>query len=419
MKRVGTILLLLIVGGVLLFAGGKAETAKSGPLSVMIWDANQEPGIRKIIDDFTTKTGITAEIQVVDWGNYWTLLAAGAQGGSLPDVFWMHSNESQRYMSNDMLLDVTDRVAKSSLIDLANYPDDIWSLYTYQNHYYAVPKDVDTIALWYNKALFDKAGLAYPTANWTWDDLYVAAKKLTTADRSVYGFANQSNNNQAGWYNLVYGNNGYVLSDDKKHSGLDKPEAIEAMKWMERMILEDLMPSQSVMSENAEDVLMQSGKVAMAMQGSWMVPAFRDNEYSYENCDIVELPYNARTGRRPSIYNGLGWAIAKTSSRADDAWKLVEYFGSEEGQLKQAQLGITMSAFQNTSEAWKNSVPKFNLQAYLNMQDDMVIRPFSKSTVKWEDATHDIMLKVWSKEITMEQGMREAARITNEILAEE
>ena len=105
------------------------------------------------------------------------------------------------------------------------------------------------------------------------------------------------------------------------------------------------------MSENAEDVLMQSGKVAMAMQGSWMVPAFRDNEYSYENCDIVELPYNARTGRRPSIYNGLGWAIAKTSSRADDAWKLVEYFGSEEGQLKQAQLGITMSAFQNTSEA--------------------------------------------------------------------
>ena len=78
-----------------------------------------------------------------------------------------------------------------------------------------------------------------------------------------------------------------------------------------------------------------------------------------------------------------------------------------------------MSAYVNTSEDWKNSVPKFNLQAYLNMQDDMVIRPFSKNTVKWEDATHDIMLKVWSKEITMEQGMREAARITNEILADE
>ena len=117
----------------------------------MIWDSNQEPGIRKIIDDFTAKTGIEAEIQVVDWANYWTLLAAGAQGGSLPDVFWMHSNESQRYMSNEMLLDITDRVAKSSLIDLANYPADIWSLYTYENRY-AVPKDVDTIAV-NNKAL--------------------------------------------------------------------------------------------------------------------------------------------------------------------------------------------------------------------------------------------------------------------------
>ncbi|HKM05746.1 MAG TPA: hypothetical protein VJ869_02050 [Sphaerochaeta sp.] len=68
----------------LVFAGKAAEqTTKtsSKPLSVMIWDANQEPGIRKIIDDFTAQTGITAEIQVVNWDNYWTLLSAGAQGG--------------------------------------------------------------------------------------------------------------------------------------------------------------------------------------------------------------------------------------------------------------------------------------------------------------------------------------------------
>jgi multiple sugar transport system substrate-binding protein len=422
-KRSVAVLLVALMAGALLFAGGDAEKATtasvSKPLSVMIWDSNQQPGIQKIIDDFTAKTGITAEIQVVDWNNYWTLLSAGAQGGSLPDVFWMHSNESQRYMSNDMLLDVTDRIAKSAIIDPENYPDDIWSLYTYNNKYYAVPKDVDTIALWYNRTLFDQAGVKYPDENWTWEDVYAAAKKITKADGSVYGFANVNSNNQAGWYNLIYSNNGYVLSEDKKKSGMDLPASIEAMKWMERMINENLMPPQTLMSESPEDVLLQSGKIAMTMQGSWMVAAFRDNEYTLANCDVAMLPKNSKTGRRASIYNGLGWAIAKNSERTDDAWKLVEYFGSEEGQLKQAQLGVTMSSFKNTSEQWKNSVPQFNLQAYLNMQDDMVIRPFSRSTVKWENAVLDVMLKVWNKEMSMEAGCKEAARQMNAILAEE
>ena len=53
---------------------------------------------------------------------------------------WMHSNESERYMSNDMLLDLTDKIADSSEIDPANYPEDIWGLYTYDDKYYAVPK---------------------------------------------------------------------------------------------------------------------------------------------------------------------------------------------------------------------------------------------------------------------------------------
>ena len=180
---------------------GSNESASSGDveLSVSIWDNNQEPGLKQIMEDFTAKTGIKVKISVVKWDEYWTMLEAGAQGGSLPDVFWMHSNESERYMSNDMLLDLTDKIAESSEIDPANYPEDIWGLYTYGDKYYAVPKDVDTIALWYNKTMFDEAGLEYPTADWTWDDFGEAAKKLTKEDGSQYGMAVRNDNNQAGY----------------------------------------------------------------------------------------------------------------------------------------------------------------------------------------------------------------------------
>lgn len=395
--------------------GGESD---GGELSVSIWDTNQEPGLKEILADFTEETGIKTKLTVVKWDEYWTMLEAGAQGGSLPDVFWMHSNESERYMSNDMLLDLTDKIAESDKIDPENYPEDIWGLYTYDDKYYAVPKDVDTIALWYNKTMFDEAGLAYPTADWTWDDVSEAAKKLTKDDGSQYGLAVRNDNNQAGYYNLVYDNGGYIINEDKTKSGWDDPKTIEAMKTLEGWIKDGVMPSIETMSENGEDVLFQSGKAAMVLQGSWMVAAYRDNEYTAANCDLVELPKNAETGRRASVYNGLGWAAAANGEHTEEAWKLLEYLGSEEAQKKQAELGVTMSAYKGTSDAWAKSAD-FNLQAYLNMMDDMEIRPYSKTTVTWENEDNEILKSVYTGEKTMEEACKEMADQMNEKLAEE
>nr|WP_297934738.1 sugar ABC transporter substrate-binding protein [uncultured Blautia sp.] len=397
----------------------KEEKSEGGDtLSISIWDTNQEPGINEILADFTEETGIKTKLTVVKWDEYWTMLEAGAQGGSLPDVFWMHSNESQRYMSNDMLLDLTDKIADSDLIDPANYPEDIWGLYTYDEKYYAVPKDVDTIALWYNKAMFEEAGLDYPTADWTWDDLIEAAKKLTKEDGSQYGLAVRNDNNQAGYYNMIYDNGGYIINDDKTKSGWDDPKTIEAMEVLEGWIKDGVMPPIETMSENGEDVLFQSGKVAMVLQGSWMVAAYRDNEYTAENCDVVELPKNAATGRRASVYNGLGWVASANGKNTENAWKLIEYLGSEKAQKKQAELGVTMSAYKGTSDAWANSAD-FNLQAYLNMMEDMEIRPYSKSTVTWENEDNEILKSVYMGEKSMADACKEMADQMNEKLAEE
>lgn len=387
-------------------------------LSVTIWDSNQEPGLTQIMNDFTEKTGIKTKVSVVKWDEYWTLLESGAQGGSLPDVFWMHSNESERYMSNDMLLDLTDKIADSSEIDPANYPEDIWGLYTYDDKYYAVPKDIDTIALWYNKTLFDEAGLDYPTADWTWDDVTEAAKKLTKDDGSQYGLAMRNDNNQAGYYNLIYDNGGYIISDDKTKSGWDDEKTIAAMQTLEGWIKDGVIPSLETMSENNEDVLFEAGKIAMTCQGSWMLAAFKENEYTAANCDCVELPKNAETGRRASSYNGLGWAASASGEHTDEAWQLIEYLGSKEAQEKQAELGVTMSAYKDTSDAWAKSAD-FNLQAYLNMMDDMEIRPYSKSTVTWENEDNEILKGVYTGDITMEEACKQMADQMNEKLAEE
>ena len=71
--------------------GGKGGGDPKAALTVAIWDNGQQKGLQEICNAFTEATGIQAQVQVIEWNSYWTLLEAGASGGDMPDVFWMHS----------------------------------------------------------------------------------------------------------------------------------------------------------------------------------------------------------------------------------------------------------------------------------------------------------------------------------------
>jgi len=389
-----------------------------GELTVTIWDEGQRPGLQEIVDAWSAESGVKATIQVIDWNNYWTLLEAGATGGELPDVFWMHSNVAQMYMENDMLLDLTDKIGASDKIDLANYYEGIVKLYQSNGKQYAVPKDIDTIALWYNKTIFDEMGVAYPDDTWTWDDFAAAAKKLTNDEH--WGYAIQPGNNQEGFYNTIYSMGGYVISDDKKSSGFDQPETVKAMKLFTDMIAEGSCPDLNTVSETAPNELLCAGKVAMSINGSWMLAGYRDNEYAAANCDVAVLPYTNDPADRVSIYNGLGWAAAANGKNTDAAWSLIEYLGSKEAQLKQAELGVTMSAYEGTSDAWVNSVKCFNLDGHMKMLDaKLVFRPYSRNTVVWEDMMTEELKSAWTGEKDIADVCATIATKMNEALAEE
>ena len=393
-------------------------SSKEGELTVTIWDEGQRPGLQQIVDDWSAESGIQATINVVDWNSYWTLLEAGATGGELPDVFWMHSNVAQQYMENDMLLDLTDRIAASDKIDMNNYYEGIVNLYQSNGKQYAVPKDIDTIALWYNKTIFDEMGVDYPDDTWTWDDFAAAAKKLTNDDH--WGYAIAPGNNQEGFYNTIYSMGGYVISDDKKTSGFDDPNTIKAMEFFTDMIKDGSCPDLATVSETAPNELLCAGKTAMSINGSWMLAGYRDNEYAAANCDVAVLPYYKDPSDRVSIYNGLGWAASANGKNTDAAWSLIEYLGSEEAQIKQAELGVTMSAYKGTSDAWVNSVDCFDLNGHMKMLDaKLVFRPYSRVTTVWEDMMTEKLKEAWTGDKATADVCKDIATEMNAALAEE
>lgn len=389
----------------------------SDTLTVAIWDTYQEPGLTEILKDFTTETGIKAKIQVTPWDQYWTMLEAGATGGSLPDVFWMHSNNIAKYAKYDMLLDISDKVKNSEKLDISKYPQDLVTMYQNEaGKQLAIPKDVDTIALWYNKTAFDEAGVSYPDETWTWDTFRDAAKKLTKPDGSQYGCVIGPKVNQEGYYNMIYGWGGNVISEDKTKSGWDDPKTIESMEFIENIIKDGSMPPYNTISENEPLALFEAGKVAMAPFGSWQSDLV-GNDYVKANCDLAVMPKYG--DKRVSIYNGLGWTASAAGSNTENAWKLLEYLGSEAAQKKQADLGITMSAYEGTSDGFISKSPEFNLKAHVEMLDDIVFKPYSDDTLVWEEMAILKLVDVWNGSKSMADACKEIAAQMNEDLAKE
>ena len=393
-KLLVAMLCIAMVGAFAACGGGSSDSGSgdsSGAITVNIWDSNQQDGIQEICNDWTAQGNPEVKVEVIDWDNYWTLLEAGASGGEMPDVFWMHSNTAQMYMENDMLLNLNDYIGD---VDMSKYYEGVKNLYTRSDgNVYALPKDHDTIALLYNKAIFDQYGVDYPTDDWTYEDMYEAAKKITEGSNGeVYGMAMNTSNNQDGWYNLIYAYGGEVITEDHKGTTIGSDEAKAGMEMMRKLLT--VGAPQSVVAETGTDSLFQSGKVGMITQGSWMINSFYTAE-NHADYAWAMMPYADRNGdgqcqkeERWSAYNGLGWAASANVSNPDECASLIKYLCSEEAQKKQAQLGVTMGGMEGVSEDFANAFEGMDVSAFTKIEEQgsLFFRPYTRNTTVWEDA---------------------------------
>ena len=385
----------------------------SGGLRIGIWDTNQEGAIVAVLKDFTAETGINVSVEVTPWDQYWTLLEAATTGGVLPDVFWGHTDTIIRYMSNGILMDLTDRIVASSVTDMSNFPRPLVELYSYNNRNYGIPKDFGLIALWYNKKLFDEAGLAYPDGIWNWDDLRNAAQKLTS--NGVYGYASVPDG-QNGYWQFVFQNNGWIISKDWTTSGYDDPRTIEALQFAVDMVSDGYSPSAADFAENPVEALFSSGVVAMAQIGSWMVPEMNRHDYVVANAGVAVLP-SGRDGTRASNMNGLGWVANAKTKYPDETWKLLEFLSREDIQRRLSESGIAISAFNGTTEGWVRSFPHFDLSPYAEQIPYGFATPTSRNSAPWQRMSSDMLLKAWIGDITVEDACKEIAQRMNQMLA--
>lgn len=388
-------------------SGTSIDSAKrhSGTVTLTygLWDQTQLPAMKQIIAEFEkANPKIRIRTAVTPWDSYWTKLQTAATGGSAPDVFWMTLAYFQLYASNQILMPLTKPVSDAK-IDMDQYEPAITRGYTWGDDVFALPKDIDSIALWYNKKLFAEAGLAAPDASWGWSDLLAAAKRLTNGN--VHGIAAQLSDQQT-YYNTIPQAGGSVISADGRKSGYGSPEAIEGLQlWTDMINKHHVSPTLQQMTDTDPQQMFASGKIAMYYGGSWESIAFKAIPYATKNVDVAPLP----RGQLPkTVSNGLGNVIYAKTKYPVEAWEFVKFLGSQQAAEIQAKTGAVIPATKGTQDAWVKSTPEFHLQTFVDEFEYNYEFPVSVNTPVWRDYATKTLADAWT-------GKRPTATVAQDI----
>jgi multiple sugar transport system substrate-binding protein len=247
------------------------------------------------------------------------------------------------YAGRDVLLDLTPYIEAenyplSSLADLA-----VKDFTTADGKQFGLPRDLNVIALFYNKKLFDAAGVAYPDDTWDWAKLIEVGKKLTVDKNGdgkpdQWGLYTETTDMENYWSSLVWQNGGDILAPDGKSTVLDTPEASGGIQFLSDLIWkEKVVPDPALFAETGD--AFEQGKAAMEINGSWLVAT---DEAAGLDFGIAPLP-KGPAGMATSI-NPTGAVISKTSKSPDAAWAFVKYLASPAAQEKIMALKASLPA---------------------------------------------------------------------------
>ncbi len=375
--------------------------------SIFNWQA-AHPKI-KIIFEHTPYTGYDSKIL--------TRIA----GGAAPDIIATEVDYFVTFASKNVLEDLTPYFEQDTADFLIkDFFPTILGRFTVNGRTLAIPRDVAPFAcVFYNKKIFDEAGVPYPTDDWTWDDLLRIARTLTKNDESgrvaQYGFYGWA------WQNFIYGNGGAMVDDVKNPTKtlLDDPRSIEGLQFYSDLInLYKVMPTPVAMANLGMgiDLMFSSGRLAMFMSGIWETPGLRNYNFEW---DVVMFPKNAK-GVRAFGSGGSGYAILKSSKHKQEAWEVIKALTGADGQAQLANRGLAQPSRISVAESenWATSpLPPANKKMLNEAVKHIVFSPFHP---RWREIQEKYLLPqldlVFNGKKTAAEVLKDVAPQINEIL---
>jgi multiple sugar transport system substrate-binding protein len=327
-------------------SGGGSGGGKVDSITVLDYynQGNDKTVIGKYLDICGAENDVKIDRKLVPGASLIQKVLQQASSKTLPDVLMLDNPDLQQIAATGALSPL-DQYG----ISTAGYAKGVLQAGTYKGKVYGLAPTVNTIALFYNKTVLDKAGVTPPT---TWDELQADATKLTAG--SQYGFAVDANATYEGsWQFLpfMWSNGG----NEKNIATTGTEEALQL--WTD--LVKDGSMSKSVVNWTQADVNDQfiAGKTAMMVNGPWQIPALKASGIDY---GIAQLPVKSASDTPVAPLGGEVWTVPNTGDKAKQkvAAKIVDCLNSEKNQLAMAKLRYTIPSKTAAAEKFGTEVPE-------------------------------------------------------------
>lgn len=301
------------------------DQSSGGKTTVRYMEFSASGGHEKDLDAIVkafeaANPNITVQVETTPYADYFTKLQTAVAGGTAGDAFELDYQNFVTYAKNGSL-------APLQGVDSAAYKKSLLNAFNNNGKQYGLPESFSNVVLFYNKSLFDAAGVATPTANWTWKDEQAAAQKLTNKAKGVWGDFQPITYNE--FYKALAQAGGTFLSADGKKAAFNSPAGVAAATWLVNKSGKT-MPTDAdgASAPDFDTNLFKAGKLAMWHSGIWMFSGLAGAKF---NWDVVVEPGDT-TKASAMFANGVVVNAASKHQAAAQKW--LQFLTSSDDTVK-------------------------------------------------------------------------------------
>jgi multiple sugar transport system substrate-binding protein len=353
MKRALLLLLVLLLAAGCGGADGGSDAG--GEVTFMVFgDPEEIRAYREVIAAYQKKKP-DVDVKLIETSDRDDLIArlsTSFAGGTPPDLFLLNYRFYAQFAARGVLEPIESRVDASDVFQQEDFYEEALDAFRFDGTLTCLPQNISNLVVYYNKDLFREAGVAEPKAGWRWNDMVLAARKLTKDENGdgmaeVYGLGVDASLIRIAPF--VWSNGGELVDDedDPSHFTLDSPEARVALSEFLRLHLAyGVVPSDEEVEAEDDETRFQNGRMAMVLSSRRSTPTFRTiTEFDW---DVAAPP---QFKKQAGILHSDAYCMTKASEDKDAAWSFMEYALGPEGARVVARSGRTVPSLKEVAES--------------------------------------------------------------------
>jgi multiple sugar transport system substrate-binding protein len=351
---------------------------------------------------------ITIDVQTAPYADYFTKLQTAVAGGTAPDTFELNYENFVTYASAGSLLDISEQAAPVA----ATYYPNAYGVFAQDGKQYGLPESFSDVLLFYNKDLFDAAGVAYPSVDWKWADELAAAQQLTQADAGVWGDFQPVQFWE--FYKVLAQNGGSFFNADKTQATFNDAKGVEAATWLiDKANKDHVMPTAAELGSQDDTALFKSGKLAMWHNGIWQFAGMKDAPFQW---DVQVEPGNVQKAHH--FFANAAVASANTA-HPDEAFQWLSFLTGSPEAVKtrlDASWELPAVADQSLFQSYLDQTPPANRAAVFQALDAIAVPPVIEQQSQMQDILNNALQSAQTGQASVQDALNSAAEQVTALL---